>query len=295
MNGLRPYQTTFSRHIYSVLVNGFMARELDADDHEFLEYVRARGIANGSVPNTSLASVEELEFWQLPYDAAPDVERRPGPVPLRARPVETDTDRAFRLARTSAWHARRVIRAQERAIAEVEMARERAEWAKANERRKRQEIMSDAEWDAADPFKAAKRGRRKPAFGATIGRHYVPQWKLDEKIDAAVAKAEAKKAKAKEAKEAKRAKQQAEAEALIEQARRVVDQHTQLGAAPPPAAYTIDSLKAAIMALGRSSTPGTMWREEAMMRALGCTRHMLDYCLDQLLREGRLRREQTTL
>jgi hypothetical protein len=280
------YRTTFSRHIHSVLINGFMARELDADDHEFLEQVRVSGIANGSLPNTSIASVEELDFWQLPYDVAPDVERRAGPVP---KPIATPEQHAARLARTNAWHARRVIREQERAIAAAELERERQAWAAANEKRRAQEIMTEAEWQTADPFRATR--ARKPKFGATIDRHYVPQWKLDEQIDAAVAKAETKRAAAREAKAAKQAVHAAEAdrlrrEAVIAEARRVLREP--IYNAPPTPAYTIDSLKQAIMTLGRSM-PGKVWLEDEMQRALGCERSMMDDCLRRLVSDGRLR------
>jgi hypothetical protein len=312
----RPYRTSFSRHIYSVLLNGFMARELDADDHEFLEQVRVKGIANGELPNTSLASVEELEFWQLPYDVAPDVERRPGPVALRERPIETPEQIAYRRARTNAWHARRTIREQERAIAKAELERETAEWVAANARRKAQEIMTDAAWAAADPFKGSR--APKPKFGKTVNRHYVPQWKLDEAaggegIDAAVAK-QAKRTKraakrrlldltrqraAAEAAEVEANRQRiadmaAEAErqrreAVIAEARKVIE-HGLTGerAAPPMTGYSIPSLKAAIMALGRS-TPGKVWKEDDMERVLGCERSALDRCLRDLVSAGQLR------
>jgi hypothetical protein len=67
------YRTSLSRHLHNVVVNGFWQRDLDADDHEFLEYVRARGIANGSLPNTGVVLLEELAFWHLPYTIAPDI------------------------------------------------------------------------------------------------------------------------------------------------------------------------------------------------------------------------------
>ena len=179
------YRTSWSKHLHSLVRSGFFARDLDADDHEFLEYVKVRGIANGSLPNTSIVSLEELEFWDLPYGEAPGVQRKAGPVPLRMRPAESPEQRAMRQARTSAWHARRIIRAEERAIAEAEMARERAEWEKANEKRKLQETISDAEWEAAAPRKPVPlrfAKKRVASFGKTVGRHYVPQWKVDEQL-----------------------------------------------------------------------------------------------------------------
>jgi hypothetical protein len=61
---------------------------------------------------------------------------------------------------------------ERKAIACAELERERREWEKANEKRKARELLSDAEWEAAAP--------RKASFGKTVGRHHVPQWKLDE-------------------------------------------------------------------------------------------------------------------
>jgi hypothetical protein len=164
------YRSPYAKHLHNIVVNGFWERDLDADDHEFLEYVRARGIANGSLPNTSVVLLEELEFWHLPYSIAPGVERRVGP---RPREVETPEQRKLRKARTAAWHARREIRKHERAIAAVELAREQAEWKEANRNRRIRELISDLEWEAAAPPRKAK-------FGTTIDRHHVPQWKLDE-------------------------------------------------------------------------------------------------------------------
>ena len=162
------YRTSYSRALHSLAISGFYARELDADDFEFLEYVKTRGIANGSLPNTSAVLLEELEFWHLPYTIAPDVERRIGRRPPR---VETDEERERRKARTNRWHAQRIIRENERAIAAAELAREQREWKAAQTKRKVRELITDAEWEAAAP---------KARFGKTVARRYVPNWKLDE-------------------------------------------------------------------------------------------------------------------
>lgn len=303
------YRTSFSRHIYSVLINGFMARELDADDHEFLEQVRVRGIANGELPNTSLASMEELEFWQLPYVEAPEVERRQGPMPTRGtRPVETLEQRQLRFARTNAWHARREIRKAERAIADAEMARERAEYEAAKERRLRQDLMSDAEWNAADPFK--RKRAPKLQFGKTIDRHYIPQWKLDEGYDALLAKAEARKERRAEAKAAKEQaridaelKRDAEIlaeqeyqrrrqEARIEESNRLLDHYRRLAIetrTAPPQPWTPTTLRPAILHLLRSNATQA-WSDENVARVLGCEWDMMIDCLKQLARESLIKR-----
>ena len=144
------YRNSFSKHLYNLAISDFYARELDADDHEFLEQVRSRGIANGSLPNTNTVLIEELEFWHLPYAIAPDIERRAGPAPRRA--PETPEHRAMRQARSNAWHARRALREHDKAIAAAELAREQREWEEANENRKLREILSDAAWEAAAPW-----------------------------------------------------------------------------------------------------------------------------------------------
>lgn len=180
------YRPSFLKHLHNLVINGFWARDLDADDHEFLEYVKLRGIANGDVPMASMPSLEELEFWHFPYTVSPGVERKAGPVPVRERPPETAEQREQRLARSSRWYAQRAIRRHEKAIADAELVRETAAWEAAKENRKLREQVSDAEWEAADPknkpgaMKLKKVQPPKPKFGKVVGRHYVPLWKLEE-------------------------------------------------------------------------------------------------------------------
>jgi hypothetical protein len=163
------YKPTFYRHLNHLVINGFYARDLDADDHAFIEGVKTRGIANGSLPNSSAVLIEELGFWHLPYAVAPGIERRVGrPPPIK----ETPEQRELRQARVSRWHAQRTIRKQEREIAAAELAREEREQAEAIRRRKVREIITDAEWDAAAPVEAP--------FGAVVDGKYVPEWKLEE-------------------------------------------------------------------------------------------------------------------
>ena len=163
------YKPAFFRHLNHLVINGFYARSLDADDHEFLEYVKTKGLANGSLPSSSAVLIEELEFWHFPYEVQPGIERRVGKRPERQ---ETPEERERRKASRSRWHAQRTIRKQEREIAAIELERERREHAAASQRRTVREIITDAEWDAAAPKYAA--------FGATIDGKHVPQWKLEE-------------------------------------------------------------------------------------------------------------------
>ena len=161
----------FLKHLHNLVINGFWQRDLEADDFEFLEYVKARGLANGSLPCSNVVLLEELEFWHLPYSIAPNIERRVGR-PSRNSRFETDEQREMRQARSNAWHARRIIRENEKAIAAAELEREKREWEKAQQQRKVRELIADAEWEAAAPTSSS--------FGATVGRHHIPQWKLEE-------------------------------------------------------------------------------------------------------------------
>jgi hypothetical protein len=163
------YRPSFERHRHSLVINGFYTRELDADDFAFLEYVKRRGVANGSLPSSNVVLLEELQFWHLPYTVMPRVERQIGRAP---RLVDHDDYRAMKRAKRDAWHAQRLIREQQKAIAAAELEREQREWDEAQQKRKARELISDAEWEAAAPHKAA--------FGKTVNRHYVPKWKLDE-------------------------------------------------------------------------------------------------------------------
>jgi hypothetical protein len=171
------YRPTFYRHLHNLTINGFYARELDADDHAFLERVKVRGIANGDLPNVNTVLVEELDFWHLPYTVDRSIKRRAGPVPLRVG--ETPERREARLRSTAEWHKRRAERERDNAIAAAELAREKREWEEAEVRRRVRLAVSDAEWKAAAPRK----------FGKVEKRHYVPQWKIDEAgcLDAEVA------------------------------------------------------------------------------------------------------------
>lgn len=192
------YGAPFTKHLWNLAASGFYTRGLDADDHAFLETVRVRGIANGDLPSTNTVLVEELEFWHLPYAIAPGIARKVGPAP---RPTpESPEQRQLRQLRTSAWHARRAVLKHEKEIAAAELERERLEWEKANETRKLREALSDAEWNDAAPRKineAAAPRKSNLVFGKVVKRHYVPQWKLDERgeLNDADARAAARKAK----------------------------------------------------------------------------------------------------
>lgn len=314
------YRTTSARRYHNAVANGFWSRYLDADDHEFLDYVRRTGSANSSLPGREAVLIEELEFWHLPYSLAPGIERHIGRRP-RELPEETAEARALRQARTSAWHARRMIKEQERKIAAVELEREQREWKEANAKRKRQQIISDVEWEAAAPHRN---------FGTTVNRHYVPQWKLDEiaqakterkvrKIletsspkwalterrerlakDAARIEADRRAAKLEEETrfevgarlldEWVEKRKQAAAERLLEEARKTVElaERVERETITAPTTYDPETLKVAIMSM-LSRTAPYVWNGYALMRALGCTNEdLMNRCMKSLAAEGKL-------
>lgn len=299
---LRYYQPKFARHLHHLAINGFFARELDADDHQFLEQVKVRGIANGTLPNTSTGLFEELEFWRFPYTVAPGIERRAGPV---ERYRETPEARELRLQR---WRAHRAQQAAWKAEAAAELERERKEWVKAKANRKVREELSDAEWEAA------KWGAPTP-FGRIEGRHYIPQWRVDEQLEHAkqiFAASQAKAiAKEKRAAKAKRATQAAEerdakfaqaveerdAERAAQERRAAAEQnvHALARAAAHQKAQQWNimgaeatNLKYKIKKLVDNS-PHRIWTDAEFMRELKCTdEKFLIACLDQMIADRQI-------
>ena len=311
------YRTSFSKHLHSLARSNYFAHRLDWDDRQFLEYVKKTGLANGSVPSTNVVLLEELEFWGNPYTVHPYIERRVG---KRPRPYETQEQYELRKARSNRWHAQRIIRENERAIAAAELAREQREHAEAQAKRKAREAMTDAEWEAAAP---------KLRFGKMTGRHFIPQWKLDERgelndADAKKAKRLEKERLKKEAAEIERqrderitarvnemeaaAKQREsdrvhvalarEAEATRTERQRVIDEAWAnvrrldriIGVQGVPVSYTGSTLRGAIMTL-LNSTPGHVWTREEMARSLGVTdMAFLENCLNELVVNGHLKK-----
>ncbi|HEY2143157.1 MAG TPA: hypothetical protein VGH06_02290 [Candidatus Udaeobacter sp.] len=274
------------------MINGFYARDLDADDNAFLEQVRVKGIANGSLANNHTVLSEEIEFWNLPYTVAPDVVRRAGPLP---RPVATAEQRAMRQARAGIWHAKRVIRENEAAISAAEIEREQREWQEAQQKRKLYDLMSDAEWEKA---------AHKAKFGKTEQRHHVPQWKLDAAKAAKRAAEILLELKAKEAKAAKRAAEMLKAEQeqererrekIIAEARATVElvRREQLKWEEEAAQARIaESMKSEILTLMfKPAIRGHVWTPDAMARVLGCNDvQFVDRCLNELVKAGRLQK-----
>lgn len=303
----------FNKHLWNLAASGFYARGLDADDHAFLETVRVRGIANGELPNTNTVLVEELEFWHLPYAIAPDIVRKVGPAPKP--PPESPEQRQLRQLRTNAWHARKAALKHEREIAAAELERERLEWEKANEKRKLREALSDAEWESAAPR----------SIGKVVKRHYVPQWKLDERgelndADESVAARKAKREQRKRQREQEERKQkllkqrareqEARAQEAWEQKLRAIERdriiaearetlarvNERLATTAAPAAQPAQrvqpplpdagQLKRALLAVIRNNAP-TPSTHDMLMRATGCNNvEFINTCLMEMMRDG---------
>jgi hypothetical protein len=296
----------FLKHLHNLVINGFYTRDLDADDFAFLEYVRHHGCANGSLPGAGAVLLEELEFWNGPYTIAPDVDRHLG---KRPRPVMTAEQRAFRKARYSEWHARRVLRANERAIAETELERERCEWEKKNQKRKMRELLSDAEWDAAAP--------REAPFGVTVHRHHVPQWKLDEQhraksetrlrpLNVKMLKRERREkerqAELQRKEESMRERNEAIArsaaeaqeyirrEKIMAEARETIARTSQIQRPDPPALYPTDQLLYSAIHMLIRGTGTYVWTIDEIMRSINChDEARVRACLDQMVRCGNVR------
>jgi hypothetical protein len=162
------YYTSYSRALLSYTNNGFFSRDLDADDHAFIESIRERGsIACGSLADptpsqctysddvihrTSL--LEEDEFWRLPYTVDNRTVRRQGPVQyprtLSRAPGTTPNAEQMR---------------QRRELAAKALAEEHQRLVD----RQIEQLRRDIEWE-----------RASVPFGRVKNRHYVPQWKADE-------------------------------------------------------------------------------------------------------------------
>lgn len=317
------YRPSFTRHLHGLAISGFYARGLDADDFAFLESVRTKGIANGSLPGNSAVLIEELDFWNTPYALDSTVERKVGPVSMYSRIIGTPEQLDLRRARSRAFQARRTIKEQYKAMADAELAREQREWQKANAERQRRAIMSDAEWEAAAPaIKALRKGQRlkfkkKLPFGKMVKQHYVPQWKVDEQNEAQLAEVAARMEQQRLLNEQRKAQLVIERaakqeQAAVERMRRAVerqqdDEQIRRNQIIEEARQTVDRvnrlerewtnnplidlnhLKRAIYTLLHNTAP-TIWTADMLVRALGCTEESIHRCLHEMQIEGRLRK-----
>jgi hypothetical protein len=170
---MRPdvYTPTFRRALLHYANNGFLARDLDADDHAFIETIRQHGtLASGSLADAvpTLSSYDhsprpvligELEYWDKPY-------AREREVYIRTYPDESAEDRAIRLAKR---RADRLALAAERERTAKAWREEQRAALEERERRLLRTLLADVEWEKAAP----RRARRSAT------RHYVPEWRTD--------------------------------------------------------------------------------------------------------------------
>ena len=306
------YRPKFYRHLHNLTVSGFYTRELDADDFEFLEQVKTRGIANGTLPCTNTVLLEELEYWHLPYAIDWTIKRTHGPVPTRGK-GETPELKAIRIA---AWKARNAERLANKAISEAEMEREQAQWEADRARRKWRQINTDAEWDAADPARKAKTasgsasGKRKLIrYAGSDGinpRYYVPEWKREEErakqaraqadADARAALREAAIAE-RRAERAAAARKEAEEQLAAVKTERAAHIQAKLDRlARQEAVYQgfdpveIEATKKAIGTMIRTTYPA-VWTPEELTRALGLAPEKLQFvvfCAEAMVKDGQL-------
>jgi len=164
------YYRTFNRALLKYVNNGFFSRDLDADDHAFIEKVREHGTCDcgslvSAVPSglsygyvtTSSLLFEEIEYWRKPFVGEP---YHRVPVPRLPEPPQR------RLARIER-------RKRDRELMAAELEGARREWEAQQQERKRNQhkrLMDDLDWERADPKLRASK------------RHYEPFWKREERL-----------------------------------------------------------------------------------------------------------------
>jgi hypothetical protein len=158
----------FLRHLYSMSINGFYARECDADDIAFLEQVREKGTVNcGSLADVvptawydhtaRMPLLEELQYWETPWEVEEGVARRLGRPRVEREQNRWAREEADRIRRER-WAVIRLQRAMDKATMAAEVAREEREWQQRKDQQDRERearltrtMEADKEWDAAQP------------------------------------------------------------------------------------------------------------------------------------------------
>jgi hypothetical protein len=302
MSRATAYYTSYSRALHKYATNGFFARDLDADDFAFIEQIRERGyVACGSLalpaptPCTNsddvihrVALLEEMQFWAQPYPVDKIVVRRSGPIarPQRASGV---TPHAIQLREN-----RELI------------ARARADEEQRLKDRQIEQLRRDVEWVKAAP---------KPAFGRVDGRHYVPQWKIDDAAEGREMRARSRAKRVRD--ETAETKRQLRARKIREEAEHTLQSvdatlaRTELQRAQKAHEEVVanrkavdaalagshvalqqnqrrQNVKAQIMTIMRAAFPRVVTLD-ALMTATRCTdQEFLISCADELIREGAL-------
>jgi hypothetical protein len=201
VNYLNVYTPTYTRRLHSYANSGFFARELDADDHAFIEGIRERGCIDVPMSGDELvkrsALLEEMEFWTNPWGVEPHVEHRRGIDMIQQHRAEVELSRALYRAHLTSTRA---MRAADKAMAEAELERERKEWEENKKRveeerarRLASELQATIEWERDAPpeprdyFRDSPRPIDQSSYWtaqreftqrrARQARHYVPEWK----------------------------------------------------------------------------------------------------------------------
>jgi hypothetical protein len=164
------YYRSYNRALLKYVNNGFFARDLDADDVAFIEQIRERGcVPCGSLAHLApthcthsddvvhrSALIEEMDFWRSPYAVDKEIVRRSGPVLRKPRPLPGTTPHAEQLRKNRELLAAAQAEEHQRLV-----------------HKQIEQLLRDIEWE-----------RASAPFGRVVNRHYVPQWQLDERIDA---------------------------------------------------------------------------------------------------------------
>ena len=180
------YTKTAARAMTWYVSNGFFARDLDADDWQFVEHVRSCGIANGQEPSANSFLLEEQEYWAYPYSVDHSVTRRVGPI----KPVVylPDPDAAARRAKRIA--NKRSLE-QARAEAQAEWDEQQARLAYEREQRLLRTMEADLLWEnehsrasnlnddeSFAPSEDYVQRYRSSRYSFDLpARHYVPEWR----------------------------------------------------------------------------------------------------------------------
>lgn len=325
---VHAYRPHFARHLHNLAISGFYARDLDADDHAFLEYVRCHGSANGTLVGVDSVTLEEMEFWQHPYTVEPGVIRKAAgvitssgePETLETRRLRTAARRerqALQAAKQLAAAERRAQRAADGQEALAELERERKAHEAAERKKELRRIISDHEWelfgpkrfdvDAEDRVRAQRAAHARKeaekelkAARAELERHEREQ-QIRQEVAERAQEAIAEEAQRKEKLDQKlrdahgkflhKAAQQLALQRATAEQRRADEAAEQRKAQAKRHSYDIFEVRAAknsIKALMRNSFP-TVWTPERLTSALGLTDvTFIVHCAEEMVRDGEL-------
>jgi hypothetical protein len=188
LDWLTTYRPKFQRHLWSLAVNGFYARDLDADDFALLEQIRECGnVACGSLgdldvtpalynfenrPRSGRVLDEELSFWNAPWAVELGVPRRVGTgrIAPQLDPVLQAKWAARAAKRKADRDAAKMQREQMHVEAMTAWKAKRRAMEYERQQRMLQTMLSDIEWEQAAPSNKTMLKKSD--------RHYGPEWKL---------------------------------------------------------------------------------------------------------------------